>query len=109
MSRTILWLLVIAIVMGAFFYFCVPVRHAPKPKEKPIYGQITAKEWVPGYTNTWMMPMQSGDITIMIPMSDYVPDAYYLKIAGRIVAVRQDIFEKAKIGDMFGTPPETEK
>lgn len=107
MQRTVLWLLVIAVTMGAFFYFCVPPGHAPK--EKPLYGQITAKEWVPAYTRDWMMPMQSGDITVMIPMSDRVPDAYYLKVAGRIVAVQKEDFEKAKIGDMYGTPPETEK
>lgn len=110
MQRTVLWLLVIAIAMGAFFYFCVPARRAPSaPKEKPIYGQITAKEWIPGYTNEWLMPMVSGDITVMIPMSDHIPDAYYLKVAGRIVAVRKEVFDKVQIGDMYGTPPETEK
>lgn len=109
MKSTILWLTVIAIIMGLFFYFCVPRRTVKAPREKPIYGQVTAKEWVPGYTSTWMMPMQSGDITIVIPMTDYIPDAYKLKVAGRAVWVTKELFDKTQIGDMYGNPPENEK
>lgn len=103
MQRTLLWLLGIAIIMGVFFYkFCA--HEHPPLKEKPLYGQITAKEWVPAYTSDYVMPMQSGDITIMIPMSDHVPDAYYLKVAGRIVPVQKEFFDKVQIGDMYGKP-----
>lgn len=106
MKFTVFWLVAIAIAMCLFFLLMTDsfvVKE--KAKEKPLYGQVTAKEWIPAYANTWLMPMQSGDITIMIPMSDYVPDAYLLKVAGRIVAVNKEVFQKTNIGDMYGTPP----
>lgn len=109
MKSTILGLVVIAIIMGLFFMFHIPRQKHVLPKEKPVYGQVTAKEWVPGYVNDYVLPMQSGDVLIMIPMSDYIPDVYYLKVAGRIVSVKKEVFEKAQIGDTYGTPPEAEK
>jgi hypothetical protein len=92
-----------AILMGLFLYRFTPsYKSVPEP---PLYGMVTAKEWIPAHSDDWLMPMQSGDITIFMPMSDHVPDSYRLKVAGRIVQVERAVFDKTQIGDMYGTPP----
>lgn len=109
MRFTILWLLVIAAAMWGYFAFHTKSFKTIPVVEKPIYGQITAKEWVPAHTSTWYMTTTVGDITMMTPMTDNIPDYYSLKVAGRVISVKKEVFEKAQIGDMYGTPPEVEK
>lgn len=109
MKFTVLWLLVIAAAMWGFFGLHTKSFKTVPVVEKPLYGQVTAKEWVPAYTSTWMMATQAGDIVIMIPMTDHIPDCYHLKVAGRVIMVTKEVFEKTQIGDMYGTPPEVAK
>lgn len=109
MRFTILWLLVIAAAMWGYFAFHTKSFKTVPVVEKPLYGQVTAKEWVPAHTSTWFMTTTVGDITVMTPMTDHIPDAYYLKVEGRVIPVKKDFFEKTQIGDMYGTPPEAAK
>lgn len=107
MKFTVLCLILMAIVMGLFIYRITP-PYQPVP-EPPLYGMVTAKEWIPTHSDDWLMPMTSGDVTFFIPMSDRVPDSYRLKVAGRIVRVDKAVFEKTQIGEMYGTPPDKGK
>jgi hypothetical protein len=109
MKFTVLSLLMIAAVMFTYFGLHTKSFKTVPVIEKPIYGQVTAKEWVPAHTSTWFMTTTVGDITMMTPMTDHIPDLYHLKVAGRVIQVTKEVFEKTQIGDMYGTPPEAEK
>lgn len=109
MRFTILWLLVIAAAMWFYFAYHTQSFKAVPVIEKPLYGQVTAKEWLPANTSTWYMTTIVGDITVITPMTDHIPDRYQLKVAGRVILVPKDFFEKTQIGDMYGTPPEAAK
>lgn len=109
MRFTVFWLLVIAAAMWFYFSFHSQSFKAVPVKEKPLYGQVTAKEWIPAYDSTWYMTSIVGDITVITPITDHIPDAYHLKVAGRVIRVTKEVFGKTEIGDMYGTPPEVEK
>lgn len=89
------------ILLATLIFIVALLLSSCNDDDKPVSGTVTQKNFIEGHTETIYVPMSTGKVTMIIPVTNDVDSCWQITVDKHKLCVGQSVYDSLSVGSFY--------